>query len=222
MAEPKTGKNNNKKGVSDFLKDKPNDRNEKISGKDIFKAASLKNETTRRILGFLLLTFSVVTFISFTSFFFSWKSDQSFLADSQWEQYIEETGDIKNAMGYLGARWSYNMIHNGFGLAAFAILPYMVFMGLYLLLNFRPFSLLRILLHTIIFMTWFSLFLGFVFQNMSPLLGGTFGYFGIQQLQSGIGVIGRIRIFSGVCIYLLHGNCKCQSLRIVTNESGSI
>ena len=203
MAEPKTGKNNNKKGVSDFLKDKPNDRNEKISGKDIFKAASLKNETTRRILGFLLLTFSVVTFISFTSFFFSWKSDQSFLADSQWEQYIEETGDIKNAMGYLGARWSYNMIHNGFGLAAFAILPYMVFMGLYLLLNFRPFSLLRILLHTIIFMTWFSLFLGFVFQNMSPLLGGTFGYFGIQQLQSGIGVMGAF-VFLAVFAFIYY------------------
>ena len=196
MSGPKSGKNNSKKGVSDFLKDKPNDRNEKISGKDIFKAASLKNETTRRILGFLLLTFSIVTFVSFTSFFFSWKSDQSFLADSQWEQYIEETGDIKNAMGYLGARWSYNMIHNGFGLAAFSILPYMVFMGLYLLLNFRPFSLLRILLHTIIFMTWFSLFLGFIFQNMAPLLGGTFGYFGIQQLQSGIGVMGAFVILA--------------------------
>ncbi|NBR40250.1 MAG: hypothetical protein EBT93_12680 [Alphaproteobacteria bacterium] len=95
------------------------------------------------------------------------------------------------------------MIHNGFGLAAFAILPYMVFMGLYLLLNFRPFSLLRILLHTIIFMTWFSLFLGFVFQNMSPLLGGTFGYFGIQQLQSGIGVMGAF-VFLAVFAFIYY------------------
>lgn len=217
MAEPKTGKNNNKKGVSDFLKDKPNDRNEKISGKDIFKAASLKNETTRRILGFLLLTFSVVTFISFTSFFFSWKSDQSFLADSQWEQYIEETGDIKNAMGYLGARWSYNMIHNGFGLAAFAILPYMIFSGLYLLLNFRPYSLLRILLHTLIFMTWFSLFLGFVFQNWAPLLGGSFGYFGIQQLQTGIGVIGAfvfLAVFAFVYYWIIVNANPFESLQM--------
>lgn len=154
MAGPKTGNNGGKKPVSDFLKDKPGDRESRITGREIFAAASLKNETTRRVLGFLLLTFSTVTFISFTSFFFSWKSDQSFLADSNWETYLEELGDVKNAMGYLGARWSYQMVHNGFGLGAFAILPYMIFMGLYLLLNYRPFSLLRMLLHTLIFMTW--------------------------------------------------------------------
>ncbi len=203
MAAPKKGNSKGKKGVGDFLKDKPNDRNEKISGKDIFSAASLKNETTRRVLGFLLLTFSVVTFISFSSFFFSWKSDQSFLADSNWEDYAEELGEVKNAMGYLGARWSYIMIHNGFGLAAFAILPYLVFSGLYLLLNFRPFSLLRILLHTLIFMTWFSLFLGFVFQNWAPLLGGSFGYFGIQQLQTGVGIIGAF-VFLAVFAFLYY------------------
>ena len=44
MAAPKKGNSKGKKGVGDFLKDKPNDRSEKISGKDIFSAASLKNE----------------------------------------------------------------------------------------------------------------------------------------------------------------------------------
>jgi len=217
MAGTKKGTNRGKKGVSDFLKDKPNDRNEKISGKDFFSAATLKNETTRRIVGFLLLTFSAVTFISFISFFFSWKADQSFLADSQWEDYLEELGEVKNAMGYLGARWSYNMIHNGFGLAAFAILPYMIFSGLYLLLNFRPYSLLRILLHTLIFMTWFSLFLGFVFQNWAPLLGGSFGYFGIQQLQTGIGVIGAfvfLAVFAFVYYWIIVNANPFESLQM--------
>lgn len=203
MAGPKTGNNGGKKPVSDFLKDKPGDRESRITGREIFAAASLKNETTRRVLGFLLLTFSTVTFISFTSFFFSWKSDQSFLADSNWETYLEELGDVKNAMGYLGARWSYQMVHNGFGLGAFAILPYMIFMGLYLLLNYRPFSLLRMLLHTLIFMTWFSLFLGFVFQNWAPLLGGSFGYFSIQELQASIGSIG-VFVFLGVLAFLYY------------------
>ena len=203
MAGSKTGNNGGKKPVSDFLKDNPSDRDSRISGREIFAAASLKNETTRRVLGFLLLTFSAVTFISFTSFFFSWKSDQSFLADANWETYLEELGDVKNAMGYLGARWSYQMVHNGFGLGAFAILPYMVFTGLYLLLNYRPFSLLRMLLHTIIFMTWFSLFLGFVFQIWAPLLGGSFGYFSIQELQAGIGITGAF-VFLGVFAFLYY------------------
>ena len=52
MAGPKTGSNGGKKPVSDFLKDKPSDRESRITGREIFAAASLKNETTRRVLGF--------------------------------------------------------------------------------------------------------------------------------------------------------------------------
>lgn len=196
MADSSKTKKSEKSKISDFLKEKPGDRNEKISSSEIFHAMSLKNQTTRQVWGFLILTFSVITFISFTSFFFSWKADQSFLADSHWEDYLEELGDVKNSMGYLGARWSYYMVHNGFGLAAFVILPYMVLSGLYLLMNYRPFSLLRILLHTLIFMSWFSLFLGFVFQWWFPLLGGSFGYFAIQQLQANMGVLGTLIVIS--------------------------
>jgi S-DNA-T family DNA segregation ATPase FtsK/SpoIIIE len=63
---------------------------------------------------------------------------------------------------------------------------------MYLLLDYRPFSLLRILIHSLLFMGWFSLFLGFAFQWWFPLLGGTFGYFGVQQLQNGIGIAGTV------------------------------
>ncbi len=196
MSKSSNAKNSEKSKVGDFLKDKPGDRNEKISGSEIFHAFSMKNQTTRQVCGFLILTFSVITFISFISFFFSWKSDQSFLADSHWEDYVEDLGDVKNAMGYLGARWAYSMVHNGFGLAAFAILPYMVFLGLYLLIQYRPYSLLRLLLHTLIFMAWFSLLLGFVFQWWFPLLGGSFGYFAIQQLQTNIGIAGTLLLIA--------------------------
>ncbi len=199
MAAPKTGNKSKKNTLSDFLTEKPGDQDDRISGKDILHAASFKNENTRRILGFLLLTFAMVSFISFTSFFFSWKYDQSFLGDAHWEEYVADIGDgeVKNAMGYLGARWAYTMVHNGFGLGAFALLPYLIFLGLYLLLNYRPFSLLRLLLHTLIFTTWFSLFLGFVFQKWAPLLGGSFGYFSIQQMQTSIGFIGAL-LFMGI------------------------
>ena len=196
MSKSSNAKNSEKSKVGDFLKDKPGDRNEKISGSEIFHAFSMKNQTTRQVCGFLILTFSVINFISFISFFFSWKSDQSFLADSHWEDYVEDLGDVKNAMGYLGARWAYSMVHNGFGLAAFAILPYMVFLGLYLLIQYRPYSLLRLLLHTLIFMAWFSLLLGFVFQWWFPLLGGSFGYFAIQQLQTNIGIAGTLLLIA--------------------------
>ena len=52
------------KTPADFLKERPSDKSEQISGKEILKAATLKNDTTRKVVGFLLLVLSVVFFIS--------------------------------------------------------------------------------------------------------------------------------------------------------------
>jgi S-DNA-T family DNA segregation ATPase FtsK/SpoIIIE len=80
-------------------------------------------------------------------------------------------------------------VHNGFGLAAYAILPYIALTGLYLLFDYRPFSLLRIAVHSILFTVWFSLFLGFALRWW-PLLSGSFGFFGNQQIEAAIGGVG--------------------------------
>ena len=164
----------------------------KITGKDVRDIAFLKNEQARKVFGFLLLVFSAVLLISFISFFFSWKSDQDMVASAaDWEQY-NAGGEVSNAMGMLGARLSYTFVHNGFGFAAFALLPWLALTGLYLLFAYRPFSLLRIGIHTILFTVWFSLFFGFIFQKLPSLhiLGGTFGFFGVQKLNLAIGGIG--------------------------------
>jgi S-DNA-T family DNA segregation ATPase FtsK/SpoIIIE len=98
-------------------------------------------------------------------------------------------GSAKNAMGYYGAKLAFQFVHNGFGLAAYAILPYIALTGLYLLFDYRPFSLLRIAVHSILFTVWFSLFLGFALRWW-PLLSGSFGFFGNQQIEAAIGGVG--------------------------------
>jgi S-DNA-T family DNA segregation ATPase FtsK/SpoIIIE len=92
-------------------------------------------------------------------------------------------------MGYYGAKLAFQFVHNGFGLAAYAILPYISLTGLYLLFDYRPFSLLRIAVHTVLFTVWFSLFLGFALRWW-PLLSGSFGFFGNQQIEAAIGGVG--------------------------------
>lgn len=214
-------KRKSKNKLTDFLRDAPSDKEQQVSGREIFRAASMKNETTRRVMGFLLLTFSVVTFVSFTSFFFSWQYDQSFLADGNWRLYRANHGEAANAMGYWGARWAYAFVHNGFGLASYSILPVLVLTGLYWLLDYRPFSLLRILIHTMLFMLWFSLFLGFIFQWGYPLLGGTFGYFSIQQLQHSIGMFGAvllILVFAVLYAIILHNANPFAKIKIKSNS----
>lgn len=190
MATPKK----QAKGTPDFEKPNAGDKPPAITGEQVAEMASLRNEQARKVAGLLLLVFAAIMFISFVSFFFSWKSDQDYLASGDWDLYRQFNGHISNAMGLLGARLGYSFIHNGFGLAAFALLPWMALSGLYLLFNYRPFSLLRVALHTILFTTWFSLFLGMILQAW-PNLGvfsGSFGYFGIQKLNGGIGWFGSI------------------------------
>jgi DNA segregation ATPase FtsK/SpoIIIE, S-DNA-T family len=171
----------------DFLRDQ-GDRIEKISAKDVWSAITLKHEPTRKVVGFLLVVFAAVLAISFTSFFFSWKLDQSLMSHSD-DGLSYFNGAAKNAMGYYGAQLAFKFVHNGFGLAAYALLPYVALTGLYLLFDYRPFSLLRIAVHTILFTVWFSLFLGFSLRWW-PLLGGSFGFFGNQQIETAIGAVG--------------------------------
>ena len=171
----------------DFLRDQ-GDRIEKISAKDVWSAITLKHEPTRKVVGFLLVVFAAVLAISFTSFFFSWKLDQSLMSRSD-DGLSYFNGAAKNAMGYYGAQLAFKFVHNGFGLAAYALLPYVALTGLYLLFDYRPFSLLRIAVHTILFTVWFSLFLGFSLRWW-PLLGGSFGFFGNQQIETAIGAVG--------------------------------
>ncbi len=171
----------------DFLRDN-GDRIEKISANDIWSAITLKHEPTRKVVGFLLVVFSAVLAIAFTSFFFSWKLDQSLMTRSD-DGLSYFNGSAKNAMGYYGAKLAFQFVHNGFGLAAYAILPYVALTGLFLLFDYRPFSLLRIAVHTILFTVWFSLFLGFALRWW-PLLSGSFGFFGNQQIEAAIGGVG--------------------------------
>jgi S-DNA-T family DNA segregation ATPase FtsK/SpoIIIE len=171
----------------DFLRDQ-GDRIEKISARDVWSAITLKHEPTRKVVGFLLVVLAAVLAISFTSFFFSWKLDQSLMSRSD-DGLSYFNGAAKNAMGYYGAQLAFKFVHNGFGLAAYALLPYVALTGLFLLFDYRPFSLLRIAVHTILFAVWFSLFLGFALRWW-PLLGGSFGFFGNQQIETAIGAVG--------------------------------
>ena len=187
------------KSSADFLKERPSDKTDQISGKEIWNAATLKNDTTRKVIGFLLLVFSIILLVSFISFLFTWQTDQSVAADGG-DFDSSMTGKSTNAMGSVGSGLAFFFMHNGFGLGAFALLPYIILSGLYLLFDYRPFSLLRILTNTILFVIWVSLFLGYCFQIWYPLLGGTFGYFGIVQIQTAIGPIGAFLFLAAFAV----------------------
>jgi S-DNA-T family DNA segregation ATPase FtsK/SpoIIIE len=141
-------KKQEKQQIGDFDRSEKGTQTAPIDRKQVADIATLKNEQARKVFGFLLLVLTAVMLISFISFFFSWKSDQDFLAGGDWKLFKANHGKVENAMGLVGARLGYYFIHNGFGIAAFALLPYLALSGLFLLFGYRPFSLLRIAIHT--------------------------------------------------------------------------
>lgn len=179
-----------KKEVPDFEKVTKDDHEVAFNKKEILETATLKTDQSKKVMGLLLCIFSIILFISFVSFFFSWKTDQDFLLSGDFDLFKEHHGKVSNAMGLFGAKLGYWFVLKGFGFAALFMLPVIFLTGTWLLINYRPLQLIRLGLHTVLFVVWFSLLLGFIFHKWAPSAGGAFGYFGVQKISGAIGFIG--------------------------------
>lgn len=151
----------------------------------------LRDVRTRKIVGGLLCLFSVFIFLSFLSFLFTWKSDDSVVAASAdyFEKYPET---VNNWMRLWGAKLSFQLMHRGFGLTAFALPYLLVVIGLRIYTNSRAFNIFTALKYALMIIIFFSLFLALVFHNAYPVLAGVFGlqlFIWLEQMAGVVGVV---------------------------------
>jgi S-DNA-T family DNA segregation ATPase FtsK/SpoIIIE len=91
-------------------------------------------------LGFFLLAFALILCLSFTSYLFTWQTDQSILSMGIKGLFSNNSFQVENWMGKLGAVLSNKFIHDWFGLASYIfVLSFGVF-------NFKPTKVIWILL----------------------------------------------------------------------------
>jgi len=153
--------------------------------------AFLKDERFKVSIGLLFIAFAILLALSFTSFLFTWQTDQSKLDIKVVELFADRSIAVENWVGKLGAVLSDAFIHNGFGVSAF------VFIFIFLVIGFRFLKLRLLPLRKSIFisllgMIWFSVLLGFIFSDELFFLGGTHGYWMAQWLNAFIGKAGTI------------------------------
>ncbi len=187
-----------------------------------------KNTTPRKIIYTLLFVFvAVFLFVSFVSFLFSWNYDQSelhkdFFDIALQDEIEEESEDVQNAAGVLGAHISKFFIHNTFGISSFALVVALLFIALRFwwqryttenspertddeILRANKRFDRRFLLNTFTIMLLGTITLGFCFNTMCDCnLGGFFGYqFGSVILRNVFGTFlaGTI-IFVAVVSYI--------------------
>ena len=166
-----------------------------------FKTEDPQKKRSREILfgGFLILT-GALLIIAFSSYFFSWKVDQSNLS-----QLANRSVESSNLLSKLGAEISHLMIYEGVGIAAFILAYLILSSGLFLFFNLQRKTIVKR-------WTWGIYYLLFValiaarFENLFPFLGGKMGYELGSLLTDYIGTIGlwALIIFLGLVAMVLH------------------
>jgi len=168
-----------------------------------FKTEDPQKQRSREILfgGFLVLL-GVLLFVAFSSYFFSWKVDQSNLS-SLGDRSVEST----NLLRKLGAEISHFFIYEGVGIAAF-ILAYLLLMsGLFYFFNVQKNSLVKRWTWGLYYMLLVS-FTAARFTSIFPFLGGKVGFEITDFTIDYIGIIGlwSLLLFMGLVALVLHLN----------------
>ena len=150
---------------------------------------NFENKTAQVVFGLLFLCLSILLFLSFTSFFLSWKKDFD-LSQLNFIELITNSEIIaNNLLGKVGAYFGDFFIYQQFGIASF-LMPFFLFItGLQIFTNQYIIKLKRLFLNSLFISLWLTTFFGLYFTQ-NPILGG---YNGIQisnWLNSLIGLTG--------------------------------
>jgi len=166
-----------------------------------------RDERFKVALGIIVSGFAVLLFISFVSYMFTWKTDQSF----NWTRVFSEPEyRVDNWSGKLGAYFSNLLINRWFGVASVAV-PFMLLLLGFTLMKVRIKSLgfyLRVLFAGMILL---SIWLGFILGSFDGILGsglgGKHGLYISLWLRSFAGIVGTALILlAATVIWMVFSN----------------
>ncbi len=153
-------------------------------------AEVVKDERTSKILGAISLLAALFLFIAFTSYLFTWQDDQDLV--QLWRTQLFSTDDVKanNLLGYIGAFVAYQIMFNGFGLAAYLFCTFFFVLGVNLFFTKTIFSLWRNVRYVILGLLVLSTCFAFLTPNTAFSWGGALGEFSSNWLIKWIGKFG--------------------------------
>ena len=156
------------------------------------KSASLNK--FKVVLGYTLLFTSIVLFISFISYMFNWKVDQSNV-NSLFDRDIQ----VENILGKVGASISHFFIFKLFGIGSFVIPIILLLSSYFILFNKKILLLIKNINWLLVLMIWTIMFSGYI-SDYYPLQTGIVGFELNLFLKSYIGDTGIIIILSFILL----------------------
>ena len=150
----------------------------------------VKDERTSKILGAISLLIAIFLFVAFTSYLFTWQEDQDMV--QLWRTKLFSTNDVKvnNLLGYLGAFVAYQIMFNGFGVAAYLFCTFFFVVGVNLFFTKPIFSIWRNVRYVIIGLLVLSTCFAFVTAHAAFSWGGALGEYSSSWLIKWVGSFG--------------------------------
>ncbi len=144
-----------------------------------------------KVVGVFLALFALFLFFSFLSFIFTWWLDYDKLAEADFSSILfDETLEINNWTGRLGAALAFLFIKKWFGIASLVFIFLFLVTGLKLL-KLSIIKLSTSIKYSVFILLFTSITLGFFFKsgNLS-IYSGIFGYESSMWLEGLLGKIG--------------------------------
>jgi DNA segregation ATPase FtsK/SpoIIIE, S-DNA-T family len=160
---------------------------EKEEKVDLKKLA--KDERTRKIIGAVSVFISILLFLAFVSYFFTWKEDQDKVFRGSAVLFDNEL-KVSNLLGRLGAYLSHFFIYKGFGVASMLFCSFFFINGINLLTGRKVYSFWKNLRYVIVGLLVVSVCMSFLFPNNDLPLGGGVGKMINNWLTGILGYIG--------------------------------
>ena len=163
-----------------------------------FKTTDPQKKRSRQILlGAFLILSAILLFIAFTSYFFSWKADQSSL-----HTLADRTVESTNILRKIGADVSHFFIYQLFGIASYIVTYLMLTTGLFLFFDIQKKDLLKRWTWGLYYVLLISL-IAARFTSLFPFLGGIVGLEITDFIVSYIGAIGMWCLLSFLVLFAL-------------------
>ncbi|MEM7108978.1 MAG: DNA translocase FtsK 4TM domain-containing protein [Bacteroidota bacterium] len=141
----------------------------------------LKDKRFQLTVGFFLLLSALFLFVSFLSYLFTGKADQSVVGAVSDTGLIESGKEAENWLGLYGAIISHKFIFAWFGLASFLVPPWLFVLGYRIVFKRTLVSLFSATVFTFFSTCWISILFGYMVYNSEGVsewgfLGGAVGY----------------------------------------------
>lgn len=146
------------------------------------------------VLGSFLFFLGLALFISFASYLFTWKVDQSTLTD-----VADREIPSANWLSKFGAAVSHAIVYKGFGLASFILAFLIGITGVYYFFDYDKKKLRSLWFWGVLVMLWTAVFFGF-FYKKNDILGGMVGFEINDFFQDYLGLIGTIFLMAFLAI----------------------